>query len=199
MSSRLHIQKAQKVIISWNHKEHFQKPILLLIMGAPGAGKSTLAKQLAHSFPFYYAAADNVRVALCPHPDHCSVETHETYTTLYAVVEKLLKQGKSVIIDATLPKREYRKELQQRFADLAMIILVFLNIPKETIQKRLQKRKEDFSDPINISFALNPSLLQRFWKELEPPQRDESDVIFTFTTNHKQEIKPLYQFLSAFL
>lgn len=199
MSSRLHIQKAQKVIISWNHKEHFQKPILLLIMGVPGAGKSTLAKQLAHAFPFYYAAADNVRVALCPHPDHCSVETHETYTTLYAVAEKLLKQGNSIIIDATLPKREYRKELQQRFADLAMIILVFLNTPKETIQKRLQRRKEDLSDPINISFALNQSLLRRFLKELEPPKRDEADVVFTLKKNTPKEMKPLYQFLSAFL
>jgi len=168
-------------------------------MGVPGAGKSTLAKQLAHAFPFYYAAADNVRVALCPHPDHCSVETHETYTTLYAVAEKLLKQGNSIIIDATLPKREYRKELQQRFADLAMIILVFLNTPKETIQKRLQRRKEDLSDPINISFALNQSLLRRFLKELEPPKRDEADVVFTLKKNTPKEMKPLYQFLSAFL
>lgn len=199
MSSRAHIQKAEKVIIALNQKAHFQKPLLLLIMGVTGAGKSTLAKQLASTFPFYYAAADNVRVALCPCPDHCPIETNETYTALYAVVEKLLKQKKSVLLDATLLKREYRKELQQRFSDLATTILVFLNTPMETIQKRLQRRKEDLSNPINISFALNHSLLQRFWKELESPTKDEADVLFTFKKNSPKETKPLYQFLSAFL
>jgi predicted kinase len=199
MSSRSYIQKAKKVIIALSKKSSFRKPILLLIMGVPGAGKSTLARKIAQQFPFYYAAADNIRVALCAQPDHCKVETYETYTTMYAVAEKLLKEGKSVLIDATLAKKEYRTELQQRFGGKAMIILVFLHTSKDTIQKRLQRRKENLSDPTNISFAINKTLLDRFLKELEPPKKDEADVIFTFHHTTQKDTKPLYQFLSAFL
>ncbi len=199
------INIAKKVIVPLckDMKRNFKKPILLIIMGVVGAGKSTIAKKIAKEYPFYYAAADNVRVALCKNPTHGSVETSETYSIMYAVVEELLQQGKSVIIDATLPKKKYRDELQDRFGKMAHTILLFIDRSPDEIRKRVSLRKENLQNPLGITFALNEKLLERFLQELEIPDETEADNVFTIFNNDFEkvdnELMPLRKRLDTFI
>ncbi len=166
----------------------------MVVMGLPGAGKSTVARTIAHDFPFYYAAADNIRLSFCPNPDFCSIENKETYTTMYAVVRELLENGESVIMDGTMTKKIYRTELKEIFSHIAEMFLVFVDADSERIVERLKNRKQDFSDPFRIQFGGDEHLLERFEQELEKPSTDEFNDFFQIENNSD---RPLSEVLAS--
>lgn len=199
------IQKAERVIVPLQKKirQKFPEPVLLVVMGVPGSGKSFVARKIAAKFPFYYAAADNVRLALCPDPDFCETENHQTYHTLYAVTRKLLDAGESVVIDGTIPLREYRREIRELFGSCAHLVLLFIDPPRETVQARLQNRQADFQDPLKITFAGSTDLLERFEKQLERPLPEEAKHFFHIRNKNvsslTKELRPIHQLLRSYL
>ncbi len=204
MSSVSLLERAKKVIVPLHHSvQQFEEPVLLVVMGVPGSGKSYVARKIAAKFPLHYAAADNVRLALCPNPNFCATENKETYTVLYAAVKNLLQQGQSVLMEGTVLRREYRTEIRELFAASAQLVLIFIDPPRVITKARLLRRKENFRDPLAITFAGSTELLERLEKELERPIASEAPHFFHLKnkdapTLHK-ELQPVYQLLRSHL
>ena len=83
-----------------------EKPELIVLIGLQGSGKSTLAKQMVESNPnMVLLSSDAVRKV---NPDW---DNEKVFKQLYEDMNTLLKQGKSVIMDATHTSSKMRRTL----------------------------------------------------------------------------------------
>jgi aminoglycoside phosphotransferase family enzyme/predicted kinase len=98
---------------------------LVLVGGAPGAGKTTLANSLSTQRNWIVLSSDEVRqdVAGQAHRErevapfgegiHSAEFNQRTYDTLLDQAHRLLRQGESVILDASWPTGELRSSARQ--------------------------------------------------------------------------------------
>lgn len=130
------------------------QPMLLIVCGLPGTGKSTLAKAVAERTGFVHLASDVVRKELAGlKPGDARPEsygegiysehfTERTYAELARRAEELLKRGRSVILDATFSKRRYLKKVldaADRAGSNARIIEC--SASNATVRARLEERR----------------------------------------------------------
>jgi len=130
------------------------KPMLLIVCGLPGTGKSTLARGVAERTGFVHLASDVVRKELAGlKPGEARPEsygegiysehfTERTYAELARRAEGLLKHGRSVITDATFSKKRYLKKVMDaadRAGAKAQIIECFAS--NSTVRARLEERR----------------------------------------------------------
>jgi predicted kinase len=140
-------------------EEPGRRPCLLLIGGLPGAGKSTLARNLAEPAGFTVIRSDVVRKELAgedredanPHSfakGRYSLEWNErTYAECLRRAELLFFEGHRVGIDATF-REEHRRRL---FVEAALrwglpVVFLLCQASAEVVRARLALRKEDASD-----------------------------------------------------
>ena len=132
---------------------------LVLVGGAPGTGKSTLAGGLADRLGMSVLSSDRIRKELAGisptvsaaapleegiyGPDH----TQHTYEELEHRATKLLRMGESVVIDATWSDPRQR-QLAEKLADTCVADLVQLRceLPIAEATSRIALRHNDMSD-----------------------------------------------------
>lgn len=134
------------------------RPVVVLIAGLTGTGKSTLAAALGGVFAAEVATADEVRKRLAgitagEHRDD-PVDTGiyapevnvRVYGTLLAAAESALLRGRSVILDATYRRRSDRdaarflaRRMGARFAAVECVA------PDEVVRERIEQRRAEGS------------------------------------------------------
>jgi predicted kinase len=128
--------------------------MLLIVCGLPGTGKSTLASAIEERTGFVHLSSDVVRKELAglkpgeAHPEgygegiYSEHFTERTYAELARRAEGFLKQGRSVITDATFSKKRYLKKVMDaadRAGVSARIIECFAT--NATVRARLEERR----------------------------------------------------------
>lgn len=136
------IAKVERVLTG--SQETTAKPVLLLLSGLPGTGKSFLARRLAEALPFVIIESDVVRKILFPQPLYTAQESHWVHRTCHALMARLLKRGVRVIYDAT-NLIEYHRELVYRIAQKAgaRLVVVKTVASEEVVRERLRARQEE--------------------------------------------------------
>jgi adenylylsulfate kinase len=111
---------------------------VIWITGLPASGKSTLAARLRERLDGLGRAAvlldgDAVREALVPRPGYSPGERDAFYETLARLAALLARDGLTVIVAATAPRRTHRsaaRALARRFLE------VFVDVPPEECARR---------------------------------------------------------------
>lgn len=136
------IAKVERVLTG--SQETTAKPVLLLLSGLPGTGKSFLARRLAEALPFVIIESDVVRKILFPQPLYTVQESRWVHRTCHALMARLLKRGVRVIYDAT-NLIEYHRELVYRIAQKAgaRLVVVKTVASEEVVRERLRARQEE--------------------------------------------------------
>lgn len=130
------------------------QPVVLIVMGRVGTGKSTISKHLAEKLNIDRYSSDYIRKSLAglpltertPETKRPSLYSREmsakTYGTLKSKAEEAASNGESVILDATYSRQEGREKLTD-LLDSADIDFVFIETraEDETIAQRLEKRE----------------------------------------------------------
>lgn len=129
------------------------KPVLFITVGLVGTGKSVLAAALAGRIGAMVLSSDIVRkeIASIPPSEHRFDDfqkgiyrkgvTEKTYEALFNKARKLLRIGRSVILDASfLYKSDRNRALQlAQQCDIQMVILE-CRAPEAVIKERIEKR-----------------------------------------------------------
>jgi predicted kinase len=117
------------------------RPILVIVSGLPGTGKSYFCAKLVRKKPFIILESDRLRKALFEKPDYATGESARLYFAIHYLIEQLLEEKKAVILDATNLNEVHREHLYgiaERAA--AKLVLVGLDAPPKLVKERIEKR-----------------------------------------------------------
>ena len=89
-----------------------QKPTLYLMLGYPGAGKTTAAKLIAKQRHALHIWADDHRRTHYPEPHYSEEENQKLYLKLNSQAETALKSGQSVVYDTAFNHYADREKLR---------------------------------------------------------------------------------------
>jgi predicted kinase len=128
-------------------------PTFIAVSGLPGTGKSYFCHKLVERLPFIVLESDALRKELFPRPCYSPEESARLFRALHLLIERLLKRGVSLILDATNLSERYRERLYNIADRLGVkLILVRVEAPPEVVYERLKVRQEAAS-PENKSDA----------------------------------------------
>lgn len=129
------------------------KPAFVAVSGLPGTGKSYFCAKLAERLPFVILESDALRKTLFSPPSYSPEESARLFKTLHLLIEKLLKRGIPLILDATNLSERDRERLYNIADRLdARLILVRMEAPPQLVYQRLKARKNG-ADSANKSDA----------------------------------------------
>jgi hypothetical protein len=144
------------------HNHVSGQPKLIIICGLIGTGKSTIAREVAGSKGWTIVSSDAVRKKLAKmsatHHEYVAFEkgiyssefTAKTYEKMNQIAERILKEGRSVVMDASFARKEYRAKTYALAKSLnAEVTCIELVCTDEEIKRRLtlrMKQEKQISD-----------------------------------------------------
>ncbi len=119
------------------------KPCFIVVSGLPGTGKSHFCGKLEERLSFFILESDVLRKTLFSMPGYSRQESSHLFQTIHVLIERLLKRGVPLILDATNLSERYREHLYSIAEHVdARIILVCIEAPPQVVHERLKNRLE---------------------------------------------------------
>lgn len=148
------------------------KPIVYMMCGVPGVGKTYFAKTVLMTNPFYhrvYVSSDDIREEICGDAADQS-KNNKVFEIFYKRARKAIEDGHDVILDATHLSKKTRRKCRAKFAGLdCRFIAVQLDTPTEEAKRRNQNR-----DRVVPEYVMN-----RMIKWFQPVEDNEGfDVVW---------------------
>jgi predicted kinase len=151
------------------------KPTLYLLVGYPGAGKTTTSKFIEAQTGAVHLWADHERRKRYGIPTHTHQENLQLYSELNQLTAKLLKQGKSVIFDTNFNFYKDREKLRTIAAEHhAKTIVVWIVTHKDIA--RVRATQDAHMQHTRILGNMPLHHFERISNNLEPPHPDEHAV-----------------------
>ena len=154
------------------------KPIVYLICGFVGAGKTTLAKKLEEKTGAVRITKDEWSIhfigndpAIDGYTEWDAKITELSRNFAFQLVEK----GIDVIIDEGFWEKETRAKMKKRIEALgAREVLYYLDTPIETIRERIVGRNSNLTKD---SFKISREMLDNYLTYWQPPGEDEDYIL----------------------
>ena len=168
------------------------EPLVLVVMGRVGTGKTTVARQLASELDWPLFSSDEIRktMASVPLTERTAAEmrdevyskrmTEQTYKKLLEHGLAALETHNGVVLDATFSSRANRKSLHDACAKAGVHLQVIeLNVDPATIRARLSARDKSAGE---ISDARREDF-EKLTAAYDPPSELAQDLIKISTAN----------------
>lgn len=170
------------------------KPLILVLVGLPGAGKSFFARQFAEMFGSPLVSFDRIRFELFAEPQNTTEEQALVGRLAEYQIAELLKTKRSFLVDGGHNAATARQAL----ASLAKkndygILVIWVQTDDQTAQLRSMKRNPRKLDD-QFSQSLDSETFTSLSRRLTPPNREEYVVIsgkHTFSTQAKMVLRKL--------
>jgi aminoglycoside phosphotransferase family enzyme/predicted kinase len=168
--------------LAWSYAGGLPRPMLLMTMGLPASGKSSLARALAGRLGFVQISSDVVRKQLAGlQPTergdatvneglYAPAMTRRTYAALRRRAARWLRLGRSVVLDATYGRAVERARVRQLATRLGVPLTIFLcRTDEATIIARLAARNQNVSEISDARLEDWPALRAAFSEPNEMP------------------------------
>lgn len=156
------------------------KQTLFLMLGFPGAGKTTVSKMIEEETGAVHLWADHERRQRFGKPTHSHEENLTLYSELNDITDQLLSEGKNVIFDTNFNFFKDRERLRAIAATHgAQTMVIWLRTPKELARERATKDAQ-----LQHTRVLGDMPLEHFERisgNLEPPREGERVIEFDGT------------------
>lgn len=131
------------------------EPALIVVSGLPATGKSYFSNRLAERLPVVILESDALRKTLFSSPSYSSKESSQLFRAIHLLVDRLLKKGISLILDATNLSERYREYLYSIADRLDVkLVLVRVEAPPEVVRERLESRLENSGGKSDADWAV---------------------------------------------
>jgi predicted kinase len=124
--------------------EPVARPAFIVVSGLPGTGKSYFCGKLAERLPLAVLESDALRKVLFSPPSYSSQENSRLFSAVHRLIERLLKRGVPLVLDATNLSEQHREYLYNIADQLgAQLVLVRVEAPPQLVRERLESRLEN--------------------------------------------------------
>ncbi len=145
-------------------------PILHLICGLPGSGKTTLARRLERDLPALRLAPDEWMARIVG-DGYDEAKRAAVEAVQWEIAARALRLGVDVILENGFWSRRERDDFRARAAALgADTKLHFLDVPRDELLRRLALRNAAVPPD---AFRVNEAQLDLWSRSFEPPTPDE--------------------------
>ncbi len=168
--------------LAYAYAQPLAKPLLIVSMGLPASGKSTLARALAGRLGAIHLSSDVTRkhlVGLRPNVHRSDVfeggiytrtVSRRTYAALRKQVARWVRRGRTVIVDATFGQPAERAALRHLARRLGVRLYVIVcRADDATLQARLAERMHDPDAISDARLEIWPALRSAFVQPAEAP------------------------------
>jgi predicted kinase len=125
-----------------------KKPLLIVMVGIPGSGKSTIAEEIKNTYNFKIFSSDEIRKELLGCANDQS-NNYYVFKTLYERLKDNLTNGQNCIFDATNVSIGDRKGVFKKLKDVefdAIAYVVATNVEEAIHRNSLRDRKVPLED-----------------------------------------------------
>jgi len=155
-------------------------PTLYLMLGYPGAGKTTAAKLIAKQRHSLHIWADDHRRTHYPEPHYSEEENQKLYLKLNSQAETALKSGQSVVYDTAFNHYADRKKLRSIAKEAgADTIIIWVQTPREVARQRALNA--DQHPATRLLGSMSEAIFGRLSDKLEKPHDNEKAITFDGT------------------
>ena len=151
-----------------------RKPIVYLICGFIGAGKTTFAKKLEEKTGAVRITKDEWSIRFIGNDP--TIDGYAEWDTKIIelsrdVAFQLAEKGIDVIMDEGFWEKDTRAEMKRRIEAIgAKEVLYYLDTPIETIRERVVRRNNNLTKE---SFKISREMLDTYLMDWQPPGEDE--------------------------
>jgi uncharacterized protein len=168
--------------LAYTYTTRSRRPTVVVVMGMPATGKTTLAHALAGQLGLEHVSSDLVRKYLAgvrptshgPEPFghglYTRAMTRRTYAAIIRKAARLLRRGQSVVLDATFGQPADRSAVRQVARRTgARLLVVVCRANEAAIHDRLAARALDTHSASDARLEVWPALRAAFVEPTELP------------------------------
>lgn len=192
--------------LAWAHARGLPRPLMMVTMGLPASGKTTLARALAGRLGLVHISSDVARKTMAGIAPtrrgsdafgsglYDPAMTRRTYAALRRDAARWLRRGRGVVVDATFGNPGERAQMQQLAHRLGTDLHVVLcDSDDATLIERLERRATEHGVVSDARIELWPELRAAF----TPPDEQPSVLRVDATRNMEQTTEQALALLRA--
>ncbi len=152
-------------------------PVLVLLYGFPGAGKTYFARQLAENLQAAHVYGDRIRYELFEQPRYDRQENSIVSQLMQYMTEEFIGAEMSVIYDMSAIRKSQRAQLRELARKKgAKTIVVWFQMDAETAYQRTQKRdRRKVDDKYAMEYSYSD--FKRFISHMQHPDLEDYVVV----------------------
>lgn len=153
------------------------KPVLIMLYGYPGSGKSYFARQVSTTIGAAHLQADKLRGELFERPQYDKQEDQLIDHLMMYMAEEFLAAGMSVIYDTNASRLAQRRELRNiALKAKAEPVLVWVQIDSASARARIAQRDKRKTDD-KYAKDYDAQSFQEYIHKMQNPKGEDYIVV----------------------
>lgn len=157
----------------------FNKPLVLVMIGLPGSGKSFFARQFSKTFSAPLVSYDRLRHTFYPDNGYDRASQDMIQKAADIQIEELLKTSKTFIVDGVGNAKSQRVALAKQVRSAGYeIFMIWVQTDQDTAKYRSMKRSKRRQDD-RYNKPLSDQQYSQLSQGFSPPAKNEPSVVIS--------------------